>query len=174
MTEINIDAVPENIHWGYLDAALKPIRTVESGDTVVLNTLPAALKEDLPPDASWLTADHKKALTEVPLGGPPGLFVNGPVGPHMLTGPIYVNGAMPGDVLQIDILDAKPKQDWGFSAILPNLGTLPDEFTNYQRSHTKIDRNAGKGHCAWGSEVDLDPFFGIMAVAPPSEWGPVG
>ena len=122
-------AVPENIHWGYLDAALKPIRTVESGDTVVLNTLPAALKEDLPPDASWLTTDHKEALAEVPLGGPPGLFVNGPVGPHMLTGPIYVNGAMPGDVLQVDILEAKPKQDWGFSAILPNLGTLPDEFT---------------------------------------------
>ncbi len=174
MNEINIDAVPENIHWGYLDAALKPIRTVESGDTVVLDTLPAALKEDLPPDASWLTADHKEALAKVPLGGPPGLFVNGPVGPHMLTGPIYVNGAMPGDVLQIDILEAKPKQDWGFSAILPNLGTLPDEFTNYQRSHTKIDRITGTGQCAWGSEVDLDPFFGIMAVAPPSEWGPVG
>ena len=83
MNEINIDAVPENIHWGYLDAALKPIRTVEeSGDTVVLDTLPAALKEDLPPDVSWLTADHKEALAKVPLGGPPGLFVNG-VGPHM-------------------------------------------------------------------------------------------
>ena len=56
------------------------------------------------------------------------------------------------DVLQIDILEAKPKQDWGFSAILPNLGTLPDEFTNYQRSHTKIDRVTGTGQCAWPQE----------------------
>ena len=174
MTDITIDASPENIHWGYLDASLAPIRTINSGDTVILQTLPAALKEDLPPDRSWLTEDHKKALADVPLGGPNGLFVNGPVGPHMLTGPVYVKGAMPGDVLQVDILEIRLKQDWGFSAILPNLGTLPEEFTNYQRSHTQIDINEGMGYCAWGSEVDLDPFFGIMAVAPPAEWGAVG
>lgn len=174
MGNTKIEATPENIHWGYLDAGLTPITEVESGSTVIIETLPAAFPDDLPDDASLLTPDHVKALQEVRIGGPSDLVVNGPVGPHMLTGPIYVKGAQPGDVLQVEILDIELKQDWGFSAILPNLGTLPDEFHNYQRKHTMIDRQTGIGTCPWGSTVDLDPFFGIMAVAPPPEWGPVG
>ena len=174
MTNMKIDATPANIHWGYFDAQLAPVAEIESGSTVVIETLPAAFPEDLPADTSLLTPDHVKALNEVRLGGPSDRFVNGPIGPHMLTGPIYVKNAKPGDVLQVEILDIELKQDWGFSAILPNLGTLPDEFTNYQRKHTLIDRQSKTGKCPWGSVVDLDPFFGIMAVAPPPEWGPVG
>ncbi len=92
----------------------------------------------------------------------------------MVTGPVYVEGASQGDVLQVDILEAGPAQDWGFTAILPLLGALPDEFTDYERLHIAIDAEKGVCRLPWGLELPLDPFFGIMAVAPPMEWGRIG
>jgi acetamidase/formamidase len=81
---------------------------------------------------------------------------------------------MPGDVLQIDILDAKPTMDWGFVAILPLLGTLPDEFTDYETIHPVIDHERNVCILPWGTELPLDPFFGIIGVAPPKAWGRCG
>jgi len=78
---------------------------------------------------------------------------------------------MPGDTLQVDILDARPTMDWGYVSILPLLGTLPDEFTDYQTIHPHIDAARGVATLPWGTEIDLDPFFGIVAVAPPPAWG---
>ena len=47
---------------------------------------------------------------------------------HILTGPIAVKGAEPGDVLEVDILDVQLRQDWGYNVIRPLAGTLPDDF----------------------------------------------
>ena len=47
---------------------------------------------------------------------------------HILTGPIAVEGAVPGDVLEVDILDVQLRQDWGYNLIKPLAGTLPDDF----------------------------------------------
>lgn len=55
---------------------------------------------------------------------------------------MHVKGAKPGDVLQVDILSVKVRQDWGFVSILPLLGTLADEFTDYETIHPKVDRSA--------------------------------
>jgi acetamidase/formamidase len=169
---IEVKATPENVFWGYLDADTKPVLEVDSGSVVKLHTLPACFAEDIPPDPSLVTPDHRVALDTLTPGG--GKVVNGPVGPHMITGPIYVRGAMPGDVLQVDILSAELRQDWGFCAILPLLGTLPEEFTDYERIHIMVDRAANEGILPWGMRLPLDPFFGIIAVAPPKEWGRVG
>ena len=171
---LEIKATPENLFWGFFDADLEPIAEVESGETVRLHTLPACFPEDLPPDASLITEDHRVAIEKLAPGGDGSKVVAGPVGPHVMTGPIYVRGAMPGDVLQVDILEAEPRQDWGFCAILPLLGTLPEEFTDYERIHIMVDRAKKVGILPWGTEVPLDPFFGIVAVAPPKEWGRVG
>jgi acetamidase/formamidase len=111
----------DTVAWGFFDAALAPALTIESGDTVSVDALPAGDVKELPPDASRIRPDHRLLLDKAVRGN----------GPHPVNGPIYVKGAEPGDVLQIDILDIKPNQDWGFVAIQPLLGTLPDEFTDY-------------------------------------------
>lgn len=160
----NISSAPENMVWGYLDAALKPVVKVASGDTVTLSSFPAGGKECLPPDPKRVPADYMAALDTLSQGG----------GPHFITGPVYVEGAQPGDTLQIDILEAKPTMDWGFVAILPLLGTLPDEFTDYETIHPTIDAEKGICTLPWGVEVPLDPFFGIIGVAPPPAWGRCG
>jgi acetamidase/formamidase len=166
MADHLIDWTPENLFWGYLDATTPPVATIASGDEIVLNCLPACLPADLPPDGKGVLPAHRAAMEAHK--------ADRGAGPHMLTGPVYVEGAMPGDVLQVDILEATPAQDWGFTAILPLLGALPDEFTDYERMPIDIDRAAGTCTLPWGLELPLDPFFGIMAVAPPPVWGRLG
>ncbi len=158
-----IPATPENMVLGYLDATTPPVLRVASGDTVTLSSFPAGGMESLP-EMSRVPADYLAALKALPAGP----------GPHFITGPVYVEGARPGDVLQVDILEAKPTMDWGFVAILPLLGTLPDEFTDYETIHPVIDHERNVCVLPWGTELPLDPFFGIIGVAPPKAWGRCG
>jgi acetamidase/formamidase len=162
----HLDWRPEHLFWGYFDATTPPVLTVDSGDEVTLDCLPACEHADLPPGGEGVLPAHVAAMDAH--------RADKGAGPHMLTGPVYVNGAHPGDVLQVDIVEAKPAQTWGFTAILPLLGALPEEFTNYQRMHIAIDAAAGLCRLPIGVELPLDPFFGIMAVAPPREWGRIG
>src|ERR1700723_1567991 len=119
----------DTVAWGFFDAALAPALTIESGDTVSIDSLPAGDVKELPPNASRIRPDHRLLLDKAVRGN----------GPHPVNGPIYVKGAEPGDVLQIDILGIEPNQDWGFVAIMPLLGTLPDEFTDYETVIVDID-----------------------------------
>ncbi len=157
----DIPATPEAMVLGYLDAATPPVLEVDSGDTVTLRSFPAGGHASLPPDLSMVPDDYRAALDTLPPGP----------GPHFMTGPVFVRGAAPGDTLQIDILEATPTMDWGFVAILPLLGTLPDEFTDYETMHPRIDRARNVCVLPWGTELPLDPFFGIIATAPPPAWG---
>lgn len=166
MTLHHLDASPENLFWGYFDAQTPSALTIESGDTVKLTCLPACSETDLPSDRSRVRQDHLVALSEK--AGDRG------AGSHMMTGPVHVKGAMPGDVLQVDILSARPIQNWGFTAILPLLGALPDEFTEYEHLYIDVDADLGICRLPWGLELPLDPFFGVMAVAPPAAWGRIG
>ncbi|MEL6265160.1 MAG: acetamidase/formamidase family protein [Pseudomonadota bacterium] len=166
MAHHHLDWRPEHLFWGYFDAETPAVLTVESGDEVTLDCLPACQEDDLPPSGEGVLEAHVAAMkAHRPTKG---------AGPHMVTGPVWVNGAMPGDVLQVDILEATPVQTWGFTAILPLLGALPDEFTNYQRMFIGVDAEAGLARLPIGVDLPLDPFFGIMAVAPPKEWGRIG
>lgn len=161
-----IDWTPANVFWGYFDASRAPVAHVASGDEVVFHCLPACVPADLPPDGAGVLDEHLAAMDA-------NMADKGP-GPHMVTGPVHVAGAVPGDVLQVDILEALPAQSWGFTAILPLLGALPDEFTDYERLHIGIDAAAGVCRLPWGLQLPLDPFFGILATAPPPEWGRIG
>ncbi len=156
-----IAPTPENMVLGYFDATTPPILRVASGDTVTLTSWPAGDASTLIPDAARHDPEHLKVLETLPPGP----------GPHFITGPIYVEGAAPGGVLQIDILEHSFPLDWGFVSILPLLGTLPDEFTDYETIHPTIDRARGVCIWPWGKELPLDPFFGIIAVSPPKAWG---
>ncbi|CAA2101966.1 hypothetical protein MBUL_01445 [Methylobacterium bullatum] len=163
-THHEIPATPDRMVLGYFDAALPPVLEIESGDTVTLHSFPAGGRESLHPDPDRVPADYLAALDTL---------ASGP-GPHFVTGPVHVRGAEPGDVLQVDILDLKFRMDWGFVAILPLLGTLPDEFTDYETIHPDIDVARAVAILPWGAELPLDPFFGIMGTAPPAAWGRVG
>ncbi|QGZ30420.1 acetamidase/formamidase family protein [Stutzerimonas stutzeri] len=161
MTHHVIAPTHESMVWGLLSAEFAPVLSVASGDTVSLSSFPAGGKECLPAESSRILPEYLEALDRLHKGP----------GPHFVTGPVYVQGAMPGDTLQVDILDARPTMDWGYVSILPLLGTLPDEFTDYQTIHPHIDAARGVATLPWGTEIDLDPFFGIVAVAPPPAWG---
>ena len=163
-THHEIPAVPENMVWGYLDSATPPVLRVASGDTVTLHSFPAGGKDALPPGGVGVPAGYRAALDTLPRG----------VGPHFMTGPVHVEGARPGDVLQVDILDVTVNQDWGFVAILPLLGTLPDEFTDYEIIHPAVDHARNVCVMPWGTPIPLDPFFGIIGTAPPPAWGRCG
>src|SRR3979411_2597374 len=150
-----IPATPENMVWGYLDSSSPPVLSVNSGDTVTLHSFPPGGKETLPDDLKLVPEDYMRAIETLP---------HGP-GPHFITGPVYVRGAQAGDALQIDILDVKIRQDWGFVSILPLLGTLPQEFTHHETIHPAIDRERNVGIRRWGTESRIHQSVCIVATA---------
>ncbi|MEM9148282.1 MAG: acetamidase/formamidase family protein [Pseudomonadota bacterium] len=161
-----IDWTPENLTFGFFDANRGPVASIASGEEVVFHCLPAATRSALPPDGVGVLPAHLAALDHhEPLKGATA---------HMISGPVFVEGAEPGDVLQVDILEAVPAQAWGYAAILPLLGALPDDFPDPELIHIPIDIARNVCRLPWGLELPLDPFFGIMAVAPPKVWGRVG
>jgi acetamidase/formamidase len=161
MAHHEIDDRPEHLMWGYLDAAVPPVVTVASGDTVTLHCLPAWRRGRPLPDTPVLASLHA-AMERLDGAG------------HLITGPVAVAGALAGDVLQVDILAVEPREDWGFVAVVPLAGTLPDEFDRFEMIHPTIDRARRTCRLPWGTEIALAPFMGIIAVAPPAHWGRVG
>src|SRR6202042_1969005 len=84
---------------------------------------------------------------------------------------IAVKGAPPGDVLEVEILDVSLRQDWGYNLIRPLTGTLPDDFHETRLINIPLDRERMVARLSWGLALPLQPFFGIMGVAPPPGWG---
>jgi acetamidase/formamidase len=156
-------ASPDTCHWGFFDAGLKPVLTIASGDTVTMDCVSGG-PDVLPQEGKFeILPDHlaiQRAL-EPRLGA------------HILTGPIAVKGAEPGDVLEIQILSIDPRQNWGYTRIRPLSGTLPEDFPIRRIWHTAIDRQRGIATVPWGAEIELAPFFGVMGVAPPPIYGAV-
>src|SRR6185437_2952871 len=88
------------------------------------------------------------------------------------TGPIFVRGAMPGDVLEVRILQIDLATDYGYNRQRPYTGALPDDFTAFWQRIIPIDRKTRTAAVAPGVVIPLDhPFFGTMGVAPPDVMG---
>jgi len=153
---------PQTVHIGNFNAALKPVLAIDSGDIVTIETAvqidPAAVDQSgvVPPTA---VPDYTRAIyREIKDRGP---------GPHVLTGPVYVNGAQPGDVLEVRILAIDLAVDYGYNRQRPYAGALPDEFPGFFERIIKINRDAKTAEVAPGVVIRLDrPFFGTMGVAP--------
>ena len=92
---------------------------------------------------------------------------------HILTGPVAVRGAKPGHVLEVRIHDIRLVQDWGYNAIRPLAGALPADFAETRLMTIPLDADRGVATLPWGTELRLQPFFGVMGVAPPREWGAI-
>jgi acetamidase/formamidase len=161
MTLHELAATPETVRWGMFDARFPPVLEVASGDRVTVHTI-SGEPEDLP---------SGNGLEVLPEHGPIHASVERGPGPHFTTGPIWVEGAKPGDVLEVRILDIRLRQNWGWNLILPEHGTLPEDFHELRRLHIPIDREQGRAQLPWGLELPLRPFMGIHAVAPPPSWG---
>jgi acetamidase/formamidase len=160
-----LDAAPETVHWGYFDAALKPLITIEPGDEVTISTV-SGPASSLPPADSGLSVPE--ALRAIHAKVQPKLN-----GPHIMTGPVAVRGAKAGQVLEVRIKAIDLNYDWGYNAIRPLGGALPDDFERMRLIHIPLDRKRMVGRLPWGLELPLKPFFGVMVVAPPHGWGPV-
>jgi acetamidase/formamidase len=159
-THHHLPADPDLMVWGYLDATTPPVLTVDSGDTVSVKTVPAGGGPFVNPATGSVPPEFAKILAELPQKGT-----------HILNGPVYVRGAEPGDTLQIDILDIRVWMDWGFVAIIPNKGTIPEDFDLTEIIHPVIDTEAQTVALPWGTKLKLDPFFGVISTAPPPHWG---
>ncbi|WP_440770907.1 acetamidase/formamidase family protein [Natronorubrum sp. DTA28] len=130
------------------DNSLEPVRTIESGD-VVQFTCRDSTDGQLGPDST--VAD----LADLDVSRV-----------HALTGPVAVEGAQPGDVLEVELLDLE-HEGWGHSVILPGeaeLGLLSDEFP--EPDLHVWDLEDGVAQFVDGIEVPLDPFPGVVGVAP--------
>lgn len=160
--EYTLAPSPQTVHVGYFSAALKPALTIDSGDIVTIESVGGPDPADVdaagvvPPGA---VPDYARAIRrEVTDRGP---------GPHILTGPVFINGAMPGDVLEVRILDVDFAVPYGFNAQRPYTGALPEEFPGFFQRIIPIDRQAKTATVAPGVTVPVTrPFFGVMGVAP--------
>ena len=151
---------PEHVHWGYYDPAVKPVLRIGSGDTVRVETMvarglqrlrAAGVKEEEIPDALKAV---ERAVTE-----------RGP-GAHPMTGPIWIEGAEPGDSLEVKIVGFEFLHPYGVSGFIPGGGTLPDEFPYVGFHLVRFDPRAGTATFAPGITLRLAPFFGSIGVAP--------
>jgi acetamidase/formamidase len=165
MRKHRVEAGPDSVHWGFFDAALKPLITIESGDEVTMSTVSGS-REAMPQPDSGLTVPP--ALSAIHATVPQRLS-----GPHIMTGPVAVRGAKAGQVLEVRIKSIELHYDWGYNVIRPLAGALPDDFTETRLIHIPLDRARMTGRLPWGLELPLKPFFGVMVVGPPHAWGPV-
>ena len=160
-----LEATPPNVEWGHYDTAARPALTVRSRDTVSVHTLitssPAALEGAGVPKGE-VQASLRAVFDEVKDKGPGG---------HILTGPISVEGAEPGDTLEVQILSISLDIPYAYNAFSFGSGALPDEFRFRRMKIIPLDAAAGVARFAPGVTVPLQPFFGSMGVAPPASIG---
>ena len=159
-----IQPTTDHVHWGYFDAALKPIATIEPGETFTLNSVSGSVAEAPLDGSPYLVRPELRAIQAA---------VKPELGPHILTGPVAVRGAMPGDALRVEIVDVQLADDWGFNIIKPGMGALPDDFPYERLIHLGINRAAGTIQTPWGMELQAKPFFGVMGAAPAPSVGRV-
>jgi len=162
-----LDPTPSTVAWGHYDAADKPVLTVKSGDTVVVRTLltnnPTGLERNgVPPDQ--VEAALRDVYANVPASA------RGPGG-HILTGPIAVEGAAPGDTLEIRILKIDLAIPYAYNGFRYGAGILTDDFPYARTKIIPLDRDRMVARFGPGITLPLHPFFGSMGVAPPPSFG---
>ena len=160
-----LPATPKTVTWGRYDATTPPVLRVNSGDIVEVHTLITSTPERL--EKAGLPADQvqqslRDIVTEVKDRGPGG---------HILTGPIYVEGAEAGDVLEVRVLSIDLAIPYAYNAFGPLRGFLPDDFPYAKMKIIPLDRKRMVAQFAPGIEIPLHPFFGSMGVAPPESVG---
>ena len=164
--DYQLKATPGTVAWGYYWSAAKPVLRIKSGDTVTIQTLipnsPEQLtKAGVKPDQ--IPAALRAIYAEVKDKGS---------GPHVLTGPIFVEGAGAGDTLEVRILRIKLGSPYAYNSFSPRSGVLAgDDFATGALKIIPFDLERNVAKFAGNIEIPLRPFFGSMGVAPPEAAG---
>ena len=138
---------PATVHWGYLDAKIPPRLTIDSGDTVTIDTVSGGLADV--GDTSIMLPHHREICEKLKPSP----------GPHILTGPVAVRGAEPGDTLEVRIKAMELTVDWGWNLIRPLRGTLPEDYPEFRCRIIPIDRRAMTAKLPWGATIPLQPVL---------------
>lgn len=156
---------PTTVAWGYYDAAAKPVLHINSGDQIVIGTLITSSPTRLE-GAGVAPAAVEQSLRDIYAN-----VTNKGPGGHILTGPIYVNGADSGDVLEIHINKIDLAIPYAYNAFGGKSGFLPEDFGYSKMRIIPLDRRTMLAHFADGIDIPLHPFFGSIGVAPPASFG---
>ena len=152
---------PEHVHWGYYDSRVPPVLRIASGDRVRVETMVAGGLQRLRL-AGASESEIPESLKAVELR----VTERGP-GVHPMTGPIFVEGAEPGDTLEIRILAIEFLHPFGVVAFNPGGGVLPDDFPYAHFRLLRWQPGADRVEFRPGVSLTLAPFFGSIGVAPP-------
>jgi acetamidase/formamidase len=168
-------STPETVLWGYIAANLPAALTVKSEQVVQIEALShQGLTTNKDPEkffgaygipSNEVLADAKTVFTEVKR--PRGASV------HILTGPIYVEGAEPGDTLEVRVLDIKFRVPYGVNNTGPGKGVLPGLLKEPSAKVIRLDLERRVALFSDDIQIPLNPFMGIMAVSPPTSLGMV-
>lgn len=154
---------PTTVAWGHYWSETVPVLRIRSGDYVKVHTLITSTPERLE------GAGVSPGLIEKELREVQSVKDRGPGG-HVLTGPIYIEEAEPGDILEVRIHAVELAIPYGYNAIGQN-GFLSDEIFERNMRIINFDTKKMIGHFSNDIEIPLHPFFGSMGVAPPKEAG---
>jgi acetamidase/formamidase len=167
----HVRSVPENMVFGYLAAETAPVLRVASGDIVTIDTVSmGGVKDDpegffrmnrIPLDLPVVQEIIAIRREVKPTG------ING----HMLVRPIYVEGAQPGDTLEVRVIDVRSRAPYGINSGRPGASGIADIVPRPYLRVIPLDLDRQVALFADGIEVPLHPFQGVMAVAPPLERG---
>jgi acetamidase/formamidase len=177
MTHHFLPATCNTVHLGGFSAAVPPALTVDSGDRITVETYTGFhlydQREQTPP--TFWTPELEEICRSLGCDRKVG------PGPHLLTGPIYIREAAPGDVLEIRLEAITPSRPVGFNLMKPGKGALPQQVERPTVRFIELDLE----HCKAefpphsGIRLPLQPFFGILGVAtetpinsvPPGNYG---
>jgi acetamidase/formamidase len=146
-----LPATLETTQWGWFNNAQPPVLTIDSGDTVVMETMMHSHNQVVP---GKTIEDIKKLRTDHPGRGP-----------HTVTGPVYVNGAEPGDVLKVRLNKIVPRA-YGVNFNVPGMfGQFPKEYQDGQVKYFYLDWDSKEAEVLPGVYIPLRPFPGTLGVA---------
>ena len=160
-------ATPATVAWGYYDAAATPVLRIRSGETVQVHTLLTSSPTRLE-GAGVAPAQVEQSLRDIY-----DKVTNKGPGGHILTGPIFVEGAEPGDVLEVRIKAIELAIPYAYNGFGPKSGFIPEDFGYARMKIIPLDKTRMVADFAPGIELPLHPFFGSMGVAPPPASGRV-
>src|SRR5215475_2159098 len=163
-------STPENLNRGFITTDLPPALRIKSGQTVEIETFshhgfaddPVAFFKGYGISPEMILPDLIVASKKLPRPKDGGT--------HVLTGPIYIDGAEPGDTLEVRILDVKPRVPYGGNGSGPGRGVVPDLLTEANQKIIQLDLKRNVALFSKDIEVPLQPFMGIMAVRHPQAW----
>jgi acetamidase/formamidase len=162
---LQLKATPKTVVWGYYSADAPPALRIHSGDTVEIETVLTSSPNRL--EAAGVPADQvepslRAIYKEVTDKGPGG---------HILTGPVYIDGAEIGDTLEVRIQAIRLAIPYAYNGFRPGSGFLPDEFPYARMKIVPLDRDRMLARFSDHIEIPIRPFFGSMGVAPPEASG---